>query len=410
MPPKPFPPTGAPRPAHRATIGHAEPAFGRVVARPTHAALASARNTLSLSRTVQRSSSDRGIAKRETKKSALPDALDQLVALLQMPVKGSSQQGTAMGIAPDRVLRAGLPLQLAPNRGARRPAAERPLPPSPGRPHAARARPHAAVTRAIQCMQAPAVNLSVGAQVVHTHRNGGINLLIIWALTGAGAATANGYIIQEIQVFDELSLCATGKIVSTTQATYYEAWKVTAGAIEEDGVDAWHLEPTPNGVTRSARVVGKAKFIATNEPDGWERGVSPFALTLRSSFVAPAAWAAHGLLNRSIAIESAACRDDRFYELYFGGQSQNWQTHESNNGFRQAELQLRPNAQIRRAAASEILRLVADYLAAGGGVVPLIRTALGLALAEINFPENAQAVLALGNAVPALLRSIIQEL
>jgi hypothetical protein len=95
--------------------------------------------------------------------------------------------------------------------------------------------------------------------------------------------TATGYIIQEIQVFDELSLCATGKIVSTTQATYYEAWKVTAGTIEANGVDAWHLEPTPNGVTRSARVVGKAKFIATNEPDGWQRGVSPYALSLRST-------------------------------------------------------------------------------------------------------------------------------
>jgi len=267
------------------------------------------------------------------------------------------------------------------------------------------------VAQRAQAVAVAAVGLRVGNQVTQTHRNGGFNWGIVWELTGGGAATANGYIVQEVTFVDEIALCATGLVVSTERVHYFEAWKVTNGAIEADGLDVWHFSPTCDGVTRSARVVGKAKFMAGAVCGAWGRGVAPFALNLRSSFVAPAHWDASNALVRSVGIESAACRGDRFYELYVnGGAGVNWRTYESDDGFAAPELRLLPGPAVRRAAAKAILEIVADYLRHGGPVNALIRRALQLAFAEINFGETVQAVLDLADQAPGLLLGLAENL
>jgi RHS repeat-associated protein len=146
---------------------------------------------------------------------------------------------------------------------------------------------------------------------------GNYNWIIQWQLNGSDAASANGYVVQKVdlRIVDNscpVSGCAEPALPPRKkQDIYWEAWPVKNGKVynvpnsQTPGQDTFYSPPS-FGSFGAKDIKAHAKFIPNyEEPNGW--GKTEFARDLKSTTVKPSNWSDNGSLYRQITSTFNCC-------------------------------------------------------------------------------------------------------
>ena len=148
---------------------------------------------------------------------------------------------------------------------------------------------------------------------------GGYNWRIQWQLNGSDSASANGYVVQKIDLrivrqscFNPC--CDPEPPIEQYRAIYWEAWPVKNGKVynalnsQRPGQDNF-IAPSSPSSSGARDVKANAKFIPNyEEANHW--GKTEFAQGLKSTTVEPPNWSNNGSLYRQLKTSYGCCRGE----------------------------------------------------------------------------------------------------
>lgn len=131
-----------------------------------------------------------------------------------------------------------------------------------------------------------------------------------WIFTLDNPAPADGYIVQQVDLFTEIKDCpAMGRCLARPTSTFWEAWFTTAGSVNEHLHASFGYTDESNKPSRPGKVgydvaLGEVRFyplsvtgdlgrdsVAPATPNGgWGPGAAPQSQSLPSTFTRPGWW------------------------------------------------------------------------------------------------------------------------